>query len=128
MGLVKIKFLNEDYLSLAEGKTTIDDFIAGLFTTSANYHEILTQLNNYHSDEDGAPVVPAFEVSEITYRPVDLTGQVRFAYHVDFTFACADKRATTDHFETSNFTIDPEESLLSLFVHDKISRDTYEEF
>lgn len=126
MGFVKIDLSVDDYRLLSEQATGIDEVLKQLFFDTDNQKQILTELNNYHSDEDGAPIVPEFEIADITYNPATLTGQVRFAYRVNFSFACADKRATTNHFETSNFTVDKQ--AINLSIHDKISRDTYEEF
>jgi hypothetical protein len=132
MGLVKINLPTADYLMLINESITIGDILSDLFFDTGNYNNILTELNNYHKDEDGAPIVPEFEIDDVVYDYVSKSGKVRLSYTVDFTFACADKQSTTRHTETSNFIIntyiDSKCELLSLFIHDKISRDTYEEF
>ncbi|GAB3928959.1 hypothetical protein [Mucilaginibacter myungsuensis] len=125
MGAVKINFSDSWYQDL---QTSSGDALASFQQILADNESIRAQLQNYHSDEDGAPIVPSYDIISADFDPIKNTGQVRFAYHVEFTFACADKRAETRHTETSNFTIDPADQTLTVFIHDKISRDSFEEF
>jgi hypothetical protein len=130
MGLIKIDIPPIEYSILLDGSITIDNLLSGMFFKENNRTKIIVGLNAYHSDEDGAPVVSEFEIAGVTYDSAKQAGQVKFAYKVNFTFACSDKSATTNHYETSNFHIvsDAEQATLKLFIHDKIERNTVNEF
>lgn len=128
MGAVIIQMLPGDYNEVLNGQQNISQLFNNLIYNKANYQQILTHLQEYHSDEDGAPIVPEFDIADINFNPATHSGQVRFTYQVDFTFACADRRSTTQHTETSNFVIDALSATLSISIHDKISRNPFEEF
>lgn len=128
MGLVKIYLSANQYQQILDKPKTMAEVLAQLVFDPETRQNILIQLQNYHSDEDGAPIVHGFNMAVIDFNPPTYSGQIRFIYRVDYTFACADHRSTTQNTETSNFVFEPGAQTIALYIHDKISRDTVDEF
>ncbi|MES2277586.1 MAG: hypothetical protein V4592_16295 [Bacteroidota bacterium] len=128
MGAVKIHLAGNQYQRIINNDADIIAQFKTLLSAGPNHANILAQLQNYHSDEDGSPNVEGFTVGDAWYDPKNNTGKIKFNYHVNFHFGCSDVNASTRHTETSDFTINPSEQEIVIAIHDKISRDTFDEF
>ena len=94
------------------------------------YNEICRQLQSYHDDEGGAPEVSDFEIipDDCRFDFTSKKGKVTLQYTVYFYFGCSDLNRDYDSHETCDFRIDTISESLTLYINEKLRRDTVEEF
>lgn len=129
MGVLNFNVSKDLIQRLHKGDLTADDLIKGVLDGDiANVTKLNTALLAFHADESAYEVKAIELMPDVEYNHETLTGKVTFKYLVNFHFGCADIDRDESARETAAFEIDAEKQLLTIHIHDKISRDTIDEF
>lgn len=113
-----------------ESDISIKLLIPVIKETAANHEKIRAQLQAFHEDEDGSPTVADFEVNsdDFIYDAATHKGKVIFRYKVNYSFGCSDVNRDVPLLEKADFEINTLNKTLSIYIHDKMVRDSFEEF
>lgn len=132
VGIVTIKIEEIDRIALSEAEITCDGFLKQYLSdkSSDTFKQVCEELQAYYKDEGGSPVVSEFEIvsQDCSFDTGSGRGKIRLKYAVRYHFGCSDLCPVTDIAETCDFTINKENSTLSVFIPDKIERSTIDEF
>jgi hypothetical protein len=130
MPALKFDMSEEGFARVQQKQITIKQFIENVLTKDKGsaLTAIAPWLVAFHQQGGGAPVVSEIKIADAEYNFTALSGKVKLAYKVTFTYGCADIFRTDDFAETSNFTIDPQTNKLTLLITDQLTRDTIDEF
>lgn len=132
MGKVSVKIEEIDRIALMQAKISCDAFLQKQLSDkpSGTYKQICEELQAYYKDEGGSPVVSEFEIcpQDSFFDTGSGRGKVRLKYAVQYHFGCSDLCPVTEIAETCDFSIDEENNILSVFIPDKVVRDTIDEF
>jgi hypothetical protein len=115
--------------TLQLGNITADEFISEfLDDNTTSLVALKSALLAFHADENAYEVNTVELMPNVEYNRATHTGKVTFKYTVNFHFGCADIDRNELARETAAFAIDPENRILTIHIHDKIQRDTVDEF
>jgi hypothetical protein len=131
MGKVSLKTEEIDIDRLQKSTLTVADFLREylLDKQSTEFKQVCEQLQDYYKDEGGSPVVSEFDiVDEDCSFDGRSKGKVRLKYVVEYHFGCSDLSPVTPITETCDFSVDADNSILSILIPDKVVRDTNDEF
>jgi hypothetical protein len=135
MGLLEIKFYEEDYKAFKKVKTSIDDFLAIVLKDRdysdpdyGTFGKIKSLLLDNHTIHGGAPEIDDFELVDSSYDKSTFKGKAEIQYYVDHYYTCSDLNKSYEHAETWDFEIKTKESVIVFDIFDYEARSTFEEF
>lgn len=132
MAIITLDIPNALITGLANGSISVDRLLISVLNADAseNHEKVRAQLQAFHEDEDGSPVVNGFDImpQDCIYDAGAHQGKVNFRYKVNYSFGCSDVNRDVPLIEKSNFEINVLSHTLSIHIHDKMVRDTFEEF
>lgn len=130
-----VSFKNKDYEDFINGSKTLLKFLETTLLNESYHQEedstaqiIRNMLLRYYLDEGGSPTVDEFIITDCKYDERKKSGRVCFEFSVNYWFGCSDIDSTEDGHEIVNFTLDIENSKISLHFPKPVIRTTDGEY
>lgn len=130
MGKVHVRIEEADSIALNRSADDVSKFLKKylLDKPGGTFRQICENLQDYYKDEGGSPLVLEFAIDDAacSFDTASGRGKVKLKYAVQYHFGCSDLSPSTDIAETCDFSL--ENTILTVFIPDKVVRDTIDEF
>jgi len=125
-----INFNSDEFNSILQNDSSIEDFLMSIFTNkdTGSSQLIGDQLLRYYSGEEGNPQIESFTLRDANYDRVSKTGSLCFQFQVKYWFSCSSLAQEQSGQETIKFTVNEDQTSMTLVFPQLEERSTHEEF
>ncbi|MEJ5960807.1 hypothetical protein [Pedobacter immunditicola] len=130
MEKIEMKLNSDEFNAILQNGSSIEDFLRSIFTNqdTGSSRLIGDQLLRYYSAEGGNPQIESFSLRAGKYDHVTKTGSVSFQFKVKFWLSCSSLEQEQSGQETIKFTVNADQTSITLVFPQFEERSTHDEF